>query len=147
WLRVALARNLADAFRRLHADRRDIRREQAIAAGVESSALGLEHWLAAGDVQRGRAGQSSAAEDAEDGLARAEARDAPGSARAGPAARTASDWPGPDLDFASPDSRMTWLTHFPCYRVFFRERTHLFPASELVEGLDLSDSSWLISPS
>ena len=47
WLRVALARNLADAYRRLHADRRDVRREQAIAAGVESSALGLERWLAA----------------------------------------------------------------------------------------------------
>jgi RNA polymerase sigma-70 factor (ECF subfamily) len=47
WLRVALARNLTDAFRRLHADKRDVRREQAIAAGVESSASGLERWLAA----------------------------------------------------------------------------------------------------
>jgi RNA polymerase sigma-70 factor (ECF subfamily) len=47
WLRVALARNLADAHRRLLADKRDVRREQALAAGVESSALGLENWLAA----------------------------------------------------------------------------------------------------
>jgi RNA polymerase sigma-70 factor (ECF subfamily) len=46
WLRVALARNLADAHRRLHADKRDVRRERALAAGVESSHQGLEHWLA-----------------------------------------------------------------------------------------------------
>ena len=30
---------------------------------------------------------------------------------------------------------------------FFRDRTHLFPASELAQGLDLSASSRLISPS
>jgi RNA polymerase sigma-70 factor (ECF subfamily) len=47
WLRTALARNLADAFRRIHADKRDARRERAIAASVEGSADGLEHWLAA----------------------------------------------------------------------------------------------------
>jgi RNA polymerase sigma-70 factor (ECF subfamily) len=48
WLRVALARNLADEQRRLLADRRDVRREQDLAGEVESSAAGLERWLAAG---------------------------------------------------------------------------------------------------
>lgn len=47
WLRVALARNLTDEYRRLHADKRDVRREQAIAVGVENSAQSLERWLAA----------------------------------------------------------------------------------------------------
>ena len=46
WLRVALAHNLTDEYRRLLADKRDVRRKQAIAASVESSALGLERWLA-----------------------------------------------------------------------------------------------------
>lgn len=47
WLRTALARNLTDAYRHLHADKRDARREQAIGADLEASAAGLENWLAA----------------------------------------------------------------------------------------------------
>jgi RNA polymerase sigma-70 factor, ECF subfamily len=41
WLRTALARNLADEYRKLHAGRRDVRRE------VEASAAALDGWLAA----------------------------------------------------------------------------------------------------
>ena len=47
WLRTALARNLADEYRRAFADRRDVRREERFATGVEGSASGLEVWLAA----------------------------------------------------------------------------------------------------
>jgi len=50
WLRTALAHNLADAYRRLFADKRDVRREQALvalSAGLEASAQNLERWLVA----------------------------------------------------------------------------------------------------
>ena len=47
WLRTALARNLADEYRRAFADKRDVRREERFAAGVEESASGLAGWLAA----------------------------------------------------------------------------------------------------
>jgi RNA polymerase sigma-70 factor (ECF subfamily) len=47
WLRTALARNLADEYRRAFADKRDARREERFAAGVEESASGLAGWLAA----------------------------------------------------------------------------------------------------
>lgn len=47
WLRTALARNLTDEYRRAFADRRDLRREERIAVGVEQSASGLVAWLAA----------------------------------------------------------------------------------------------------
>ncbi|MBA4066870.1 MAG: RNA polymerase subunit sigma-70 [Isosphaera sp.] len=48
WLRVALARNLADEYRRVFAGKRDARREERFAAGVEESSAGLGGWLAAG---------------------------------------------------------------------------------------------------
>lgn len=47
WLRTALVRNLADEYRRAFADKRDARREERFAAGVEESASGLVEWLAA----------------------------------------------------------------------------------------------------
>jgi RNA polymerase sigma-70 factor, ECF subfamily len=47
WLRTALARNLADEYRRAFAGKRDARREEQITAGVEESASGLVAWLAA----------------------------------------------------------------------------------------------------
>jgi RNA polymerase sigma-70 factor (ECF subfamily) len=47
WLRTALARNLADEYRRANAGKRDVRREERLAAGVEESASGLIGWLAA----------------------------------------------------------------------------------------------------
>jgi len=46
WLRTALTRNLTDVYRRLFADKRDVRREEAIAVNVENSARGLDRWLA-----------------------------------------------------------------------------------------------------
>jgi RNA polymerase sigma-70 factor (ECF subfamily) len=49
WLRTALARNLADEYRRANAGKRDARREERLAAGVEDSASGLVGWLAAAD--------------------------------------------------------------------------------------------------
>lgn len=47
WLRKALARNLADEYRRAFADMRDMRREERLAVGVEESASGLAGWVAA----------------------------------------------------------------------------------------------------
>lgn len=47
WLRTALARNLADEYRRVLAGKRDIRREERLAAGVEESASDLAKWFAA----------------------------------------------------------------------------------------------------
>jgi RNA polymerase sigma-70 factor (ECF subfamily) len=47
WLRTALARNLTDEYRRACAGKRDARREERIATGVEESASGLAAWLAA----------------------------------------------------------------------------------------------------
>jgi RNA polymerase sigma-70 factor (ECF subfamily) len=48
WLRQILAAVLVDEYRRLHRGRRDIAREQQeIAAGIDSSAAGLEAWLIA----------------------------------------------------------------------------------------------------
>ena len=45
WLRIALARNLADEAKRLRAGKRDARRERPIE--VDASASRLEAWLAA----------------------------------------------------------------------------------------------------
>lgn len=47
WLRTALARNLVDEYRRVHADKRDARREIGFAVGVESAASAIEAWLVA----------------------------------------------------------------------------------------------------
>jgi RNA polymerase sigma-70 factor (ECF subfamily) len=47
WLRVALARNLADAARGLHRDKRDVARERSLEAAVEEASSRLGAWLAA----------------------------------------------------------------------------------------------------
>jgi RNA polymerase sigma-70 factor (ECF subfamily) len=47
WLRSILSHNLADALRRLSADKRDIRREWSLDAALDQSASRLERWLAA----------------------------------------------------------------------------------------------------
>ena len=49
WLRQALVNNLRDAWRALHRDKRDIRREQAVAESVAQSSARLERMLAAPD--------------------------------------------------------------------------------------------------
>jgi len=47
WLRQVLARNLANALRDFRRDKRDLAREQALAALVEDSSARVEAWLAA----------------------------------------------------------------------------------------------------
>lgn len=47
WLRRILVRNLADEFRKATAGKRDLAREQALAASVEQSSANLARWLAA----------------------------------------------------------------------------------------------------
>ncbi|QDU39610.1 ECF RNA polymerase sigma factor SigH [Maioricimonas rarisocia] len=47
WLRRILANNLADAFRGLHRERRDIDRERALSADLDDSCTRLEDWLIA----------------------------------------------------------------------------------------------------
>jgi RNA polymerase sigma-70 factor (ECF subfamily) len=47
WLRQILANNLADAFRALHRDRRDIDREQSLEAALDQSDSRLANWLIA----------------------------------------------------------------------------------------------------
>jgi RNA polymerase sigma-70 factor (ECF subfamily) len=47
WLRQALVNNLRDARRALRRDKRDVRREQALAEAVEQSSARLEGMLAA----------------------------------------------------------------------------------------------------
>jgi RNA polymerase sigma-70 factor (ECF subfamily) len=47
WLRQILARNLANAARDLHRDKRDVSREQPLQAALDESASRLEAWLAA----------------------------------------------------------------------------------------------------
>lgn len=47
WLRAALARNLADEFRRARADKRDVGREQTLEADIDRSAARVEAWLVA----------------------------------------------------------------------------------------------------
>lgn len=47
WLRQILARNLANAVRDLTRAKRDVRKEQALQADLDNSALQLEAWLAA----------------------------------------------------------------------------------------------------
>jgi len=49
WLRQALVNNLRDAWRARHRDKRDIRREQAVAESVAQSSALLERMLAAPD--------------------------------------------------------------------------------------------------
>jgi RNA polymerase sigma-70 factor (ECF subfamily) len=46
WLRRILARNLANAARDLHRDKRDAAREQSLYAAVEASSSALGAWLA-----------------------------------------------------------------------------------------------------
>jgi RNA polymerase sigma-70 factor (ECF subfamily) len=47
WLRQVLARNLTDACRHLLADKRDVRREQPLAAALDESSAKLEEWVEA----------------------------------------------------------------------------------------------------
>jgi RNA polymerase sigma-70 factor (ECF subfamily) len=47
WLRQILANTLANTFRDLGRQRRDVRRERSIQAAVEQSSARLESWLAA----------------------------------------------------------------------------------------------------
>jgi RNA polymerase sigma-70 factor (ECF subfamily) len=47
WLRQILARNLANVFRDLRRDKRDVTREQPLQAALEATASRLNAWLAA----------------------------------------------------------------------------------------------------
>ena len=47
WLRSILSHNLADVFRKLAAQKRDVRREWSLDAALDQSASRLERWLAA----------------------------------------------------------------------------------------------------
>jgi RNA polymerase sigma-70 factor (ECF subfamily) len=47
WLRSILSHNLADALRKLAAQKRDVRREWSLDAALDQSASRLERWLAA----------------------------------------------------------------------------------------------------
>lgn len=47
WLRRMLACNLADAFRGIHRQKRDVRRERSLDAGLDQSCTRLEDWLVA----------------------------------------------------------------------------------------------------
>lgn len=47
WLRSILGHNLADALRKLAAQKRDVRREWSLDAALDQSASRLERWLAA----------------------------------------------------------------------------------------------------
>lgn len=45
WLRRLLANNLRDEIRKMKAERRDVRRERSLEAGLEASSVRLENWL------------------------------------------------------------------------------------------------------
>lgn len=49
WLRTILTSVLVDEFRKLHREKRDVDREVVVAA-VDSTAAGMEHWLATGQT-------------------------------------------------------------------------------------------------
>jgi RNA polymerase sigma-70 factor (ECF subfamily) len=49
WLRQILARNLANAVRDLHRDKRDVRRECSFDQQIEASSARIEAWLASAD--------------------------------------------------------------------------------------------------
>ena len=62
WLRQILAHNLADAARRLHRDKRDVRRERSLEKELEQSSAQLGLWLAA--EQSSPSGQAACHEEA-----------------------------------------------------------------------------------
>jgi RNA polymerase sigma-70 factor (ECF subfamily) len=45
WLRRILANNLTDEIRRLHSNKRDVRRERSLASAIEQSSIQLEAML------------------------------------------------------------------------------------------------------
>lgn len=47
WLRQILTREMIDAHRHFHRDKRNSDRERALAAGLDRSAAGFEDWIAA----------------------------------------------------------------------------------------------------
>ena len=57
WLRQILTGVLTDELRRLHRDKRDIDREQSLAADVNQSAVGMEQWLVADQTSPSMAAQ------------------------------------------------------------------------------------------
>ena len=62
WLRTALANNLADEFRKLKTQRRDIRRERSLEAALCESSQRLEDWVrASGSSPSEHAGQAEEA--------------------------------------------------------------------------------------
>lgn len=57
WLRQILASVLTDEIRHLHRDKRDVAREQSLAAGLNQSAIGMEQWLVADQTSPSMAAQ------------------------------------------------------------------------------------------
>ena len=57
WLRQILASVLTDEIRYLHRDKRDVAREQSLAADLNQSAIGMEQWLVADQTSPSMAAQ------------------------------------------------------------------------------------------
>lgn len=57
WLRQILASVLTDEIRHLHRDKRDVAREQSLAADLNQSAIGMEQWLVADQTSPSMAAQ------------------------------------------------------------------------------------------
>ena len=57
WLRQILTSVLTDEIRRLHRDKRDVAREQSLAADLNQSAIGMEQWLVADQTSPSMAAQ------------------------------------------------------------------------------------------
>lgn len=57
WLRQILTSVLTDEIRHLHRDKRDVAREQSLAADLNQSAIGMEQWLVADQTSPSMAAQ------------------------------------------------------------------------------------------